>query len=114
MSQIKDKEQAKEQGEWTNMTPEQRQEAEMSLRQLSMIARYHNVMGNHTIHMLELLTREIKTIFCHNSMVDRISGMLNYFLVNLVSMSKNFIEYENTIKKIYSAKLLGKQIVLHK
>ncbi|XP_076074488.1 ubiquitin conjugation factor E4 A-like isoform X2 [Mytilus galloprovincialis] len=91
MSQIKDKEQAKEQGEWTNMTPEQRQEAEMSLRQLSMIARYHNVMGNHTIHMLELLTREIKTIFCHNSMVDRISGMLNYFLVNLVGpKQRNF------------------------
>lgn len=84
MSQIKDKEQAKERGEWNAMTPEQRQEADMGLKQLSMIARYHNVMGNHTIHMIELMTREIKTIFCHNSMVDRISGMLNYFLVHLV------------------------------
>lgn len=84
MSQIKDKEQAKERGEWNTMTPEQRQEADMGLRQLSNIARYHNVMGNHTIHMIELMTREIKTIFCHNSMVDRISGMLNYFLVHLV------------------------------
>jgi predicted Fe-S protein YdhL (DUF1289 family) len=76
MSQIKDKEQAKERGEWNAMTPEQRQEADMGLKQLSMIARYHNVMGNHTIHMIELMTREIKTIFCHNSMVDRISGGL--------------------------------------
>lgn len=91
MSQIKEKEQAKERGEWNSMTPDQRQEAEMGLRQLSMIARYHNVMGNHTIHMLELLTREIKTIFCHNSMVDRISGMLNYFLVHLVGpKQRNF------------------------
>ena len=91
MSQIKDKEQAKERGEWNAMTPEQRQEADMGLKQLSMIARYHNVMGNHTIHMIELMTREIKTIFCHNSMVDRISGMLNYFLVHLVGpKQRNF------------------------
>lgn len=91
MSQIKDKEQAKERGEWNAMTPEQRQEAEMSLRQISMIARYLNVMGNHTIHTIELLTREIKTIFCHNSMVDRIAGMLNYFLLHLVGpKQRNF------------------------
>jgi hypothetical protein len=36
MSQIKDKEQAKERGEWNAMTPEQRQEADMGLKKPRM------------------------------------------------------------------------------
>ncbi|KAL3875775.1 hypothetical protein ACJMK2_033692 [Sinanodonta woodiana] len=84
MSQIKEKQGQKDRGEWNQLTPAQRAEAENGLRHMGMVARYHNIMGNHTIHALELITREIKSIFCHNSMVDRIAGMLNHFLVNLV------------------------------
>lgn len=37
-----------------------------------------------TITTLQYLTKEIKTIFCHSTMVDRIANMLNYFLLHLV------------------------------
>lgn len=44
-----------------------------------------------TITTLEYLTEEIKTIFCHSTMVDRIAAMLNYFLLHLVGpKKKNF------------------------
>lgn len=86
MSQIKGKEEAKDSGAWDQLTQQQRQEEESNLRQVSMLARYHNVMGNHTIHCLEMFTNEIKSIFCHPSIVDRIASMLNYFLLNLVNI----------------------------
>lgn len=35
-----------------------------------------------------LITTEIKDIFCHASMVERIAAMLNYFLLNLVGPKK--------------------------
>ncbi|XP_002019136.2 ubiquitin conjugation factor E4 A [Drosophila persimilis] len=38
--------------------------------------------------VLNILTTEIKSIFCHNSMVDRIAAMLNYFLLHLVGPRK--------------------------
>lgn len=102
MTQIKDKQGEKERGEWNTLEPQQRQENENTLRQITMLARYHNMMGNNTIHALEMITREIKSIFCHKSMVDRIAGMLNYFLLHLVGpkqrsfnvKDKNEIEFK--------------------
>ncbi|XP_056018090.1 ubiquitin conjugation factor E4 A-like isoform X2 [Ostrea edulis] len=91
MTQIKDKQAEKDRGDWNSLEPQQRQENENTLRQVAMLARYHNMMGNYTIHSLELVTREIKSIFCHKSMVDRIAGMLNYFLLHLVGpKQRNF------------------------
>ncbi|ESO87173.1 hypothetical protein LOTGIDRAFT_210561 [Lottia gigantea] len=91
MMQIKEKQQEKERGDWENLESRQRQQTEQNFQLLGNIARYHNVMANYTIHSLELLTREIKSIFCNNTMVDRIAAMLNYFLVHLVGpKQKNF------------------------
>nr|KAG5714930.1 hypothetical protein BaRGS_000418 [Batillaria attramentaria] len=84
MSQIKTKQQERESGAWRDLPAQQRQEQEGLLRQLGMMARYHNVMANHTIHALQLLTTRITTIFCHPTFVDRIAAMLNYFLCRLV------------------------------
>ena len=86
MSQIKEKEEQRGSGDWGELPQEQRQEAESSYRQLSMLARFHNMLGNDTINMLQLITQQIKSIFTHNVMVDRIAAMLNYFLSHLVSM----------------------------
>jgi len=44
-------------------------------------------MANYTIYTLEIVTREIRDIFCHHVMVDRIAGMLNYFLEHLVRLN---------------------------
>ncbi|XP_053392708.1 ubiquitin conjugation factor E4 A-like isoform X2 [Mercenaria mercenaria] len=84
MKQLKEKQAEKDGEAWQGMNPNQRQELEGNIRQLGMMARYHNVMGNMTILSLEMITREIKTIFCHEMMVDRIAAMLNYFLLHLV------------------------------
>ncbi|KAL4240196.1 Ubiquitin conjugation factor E4 A [Mactra antiquata] len=84
MKQLKEKQAKKESEEWSSMTPVQQREFNANMNQLGMMARYHNVMGNMTILTLEMMTQEIKTIFCHEMMVDRIAAMLNYFLLHLV------------------------------
>lgn len=62
-----------------------------NLRYVGMIARFDNILGRHTIRTLERLTSEIKQVFCHPTMVDRIASMLNYFLMHLVGPNqKNF------------------------
>ena len=48
------------------------------------LARYHNIMGLETIQVLDKLTSEIRFVFLHPTMIDRIAAMLNYFLKNLV------------------------------
>lgn len=89
MTQIKQKQEARDAGEWQALPPNQRQEVENGFRHMSMLARFHNIMGNETIQALEMITTEIKTIFTTSVMVDRIASMLNYFLLHLV----NYIHY---------------------
>lgn len=45
-----------------------------------------------------MLTTEIKSIFCHPTMVDRIASMLNYLLLQLVGPNKKNLKVEITIK----------------
>lgn len=84
MKQLKEKESEKEGDAWQTMTLEERYMFEEDMSQIGRMARAHNMMGNMTILSLEMITREIKTIFCHEMMVDRIASMLNYFLLHLV------------------------------
>ncbi|EDV98912.1 ubiquitin conjugation factor E4 A [Drosophila grimshawi] len=84
LEQIKQLQQAQDNGEWNNLSPSERQQQTTNLHHLGMLARFDNILGRDTINLLKLLTSEIKSIFCHNSMVDRIAAMLNYFLLHLV------------------------------
>ncbi|XP_017855343.2 ubiquitin conjugation factor E4 A [Drosophila busckii] len=84
LEQIKQLQQAQDAGEWNNLSHSERQQQTTNLHHLGMLARFDNILGRDTINILKLLTTEIKSIFCHNSMVDRIAAMLNYFLLHLV------------------------------
>ena len=46
-------------------------------------SRYHNLMGNETIQVLELMTSGIRAVVTHPTMTDRLAAMLNYFLKTL-------------------------------
>ncbi|KAH8325930.1 hypothetical protein KR067_010222 [Drosophila pandora] len=84
LEQIKQLQQAQDNGEWNSLSQNERQQQVTNLHHLGMLARFDNILGRDTINTLKLLTTEIKSIFCHNSMVDRIAAMLNYFLLHLV------------------------------
>lgn len=67
-----------------------------------MIARFDNILGRKTIQTIKMLTTEIKSIFCHPTMVDRIASMLNYLLLQLVGPNKknlkvNFIRLKRNV-----------------
>lgn len=88
LKQIRELQDAQANGEWVDLPETERQQRITSLHHLGMLARFNNILGRDTINFLKLLTCEIKSIFCHNSMVDRITSMLNYFLLNLVGPEK--------------------------
>ena len=69
MKQIQEKE--AERADWSNLPERERADAEASFRHMSMLARYHNIMGMETISVLELLTTSIKDVITHPTMADR-------------------------------------------
>jgi len=91
MAQLRTMTAAREAGEWNSLPPAERQRNETSFVHVGMTARFDNILGTKTIECLVYLSSEIKSIFCHPTMVDRIAAMLNYFLLHLVGPKcKNF------------------------
>ncbi|XP_043272469.1 ubiquitin conjugation factor E4 A [Venturia canescens] len=84
MAQLKQLLQARENGEWENLPRQERDQQTSNLQRIGMIARFDNILGRETINTFKMLTTEIKSIFCHPTMVDRIASMLNYLLLQLV------------------------------
>ncbi|MEQ2179627.1 Ubiquitin conjugation factor E4 A, partial [Goodea atripinnis] len=87
-------------GEWESLAPDARREKESSLQMFGQLGRFHNIMSNETIGTLAFLTSEIKGIFVHPFLAERIISMLNYFLQHLVGPKmgalkvKDFSEFD--------------------
>ncbi|XP_042332885.1 ubiquitin conjugation factor E4 A isoform X2 [Sceloporus undulatus] len=100
LSKIKIQQIEKDQGEWDNLSPEVRREKEASLQMYGQLARFHNIMSNETIGTLAFLTSEIRSLFVHPFLAERIISMLNYFLQHLVGPKmgalkvKDFSEFD--------------------
>nr|KAF6468528.1 ubiquitination factor E4A [Rousettus aegyptiacus] len=100
LSKIKIQQIEKDRGEWDNLTPEARREKEAGLQMFGQLARFHNIMSNETIGTLAFLTSEIKSLFVHPFLAERIISMLNYFLQHLVGPKmgalkvKDFSEFD--------------------
>lgn len=110
MSQIKEKQQARDDGAWNQLPHPQRQELENGYRHLSMLARFHNIMGRRTIESLEMITQHVKTIFVNGVMVDRVAAMLNYFLLHLVGPKKKNLKVKNFEEFQFVPKILVSNI----
>nr|XP_012325819.1 ubiquitin conjugation factor E4 A isoform X1 [Aotus nancymaae] len=100
LSKIKIQQIEKDRGEWDSLTPEARREKEAGLQMFGQLARFHNIMSNETIGTLAFLTSEIKSLFVHPFLAERIISMLNYFLQHLVGPKmgalkvKDFSEFD--------------------
>lgn len=91
MAQLRTMQTARENGEWDNLPANERNRNAVNFQHIGMTARIDNILGQETIHALEYLSSEIKSIFSHPMMSDRVAAMLNYFLVHLVGPKmKNF------------------------
>uniref|UniRef100_A0A146L1T6 Ubiquitin conjugation factor E4 A n=1 Tax=Lygus hesperus TaxID=30085 RepID=A0A146L1T6_LYGHE len=93
MSQIRTLQAARDNGQ--SLPADERDRNEQLLRQIGMTARFDNILGRETIHTLEYMSSEIKTILCHQTMVDRIAAMLNYFLYHLVGPKKKNLKVKD-------------------
>ena len=85
MKQIKEKE-AERDSRQPPLRGRELQQFEANLQHMTQLARFHNVAAVDTTHTLALLTSQCHKLFCHSIMVDRISAMLNYFLLKLVRL----------------------------
>lgn len=95
MAQLRQMQTALENNEWDRLPSNEREQNIQQLQHTGMIARFDNILGMNTINTLEYLTEEIKTIFCHSTMVDRVAAMLNYFLHHLVGPKKKTLKVNN-------------------
>uniref|UniRef100_A0A8C1CGS2 Ubiquitin conjugation factor E4 A n=2 Tax=Cyprinus carpio TaxID=7962 RepID=A0A8C1CGS2_CYPCA len=100
LSKIKILQLERDRGEWDSLAPDARREKESSLQMFGQLGRFHNIMSNETIGTLAFLTSEIKGIFVHPFLAERIISMLNYFLQHLVGPKmgalkvKDFSEFD--------------------
>ncbi|XP_049582850.1 ubiquitin conjugation factor E4 A [Syngnathus scovelli] len=100
LSKIKILQLERDRGEWDDLAPDARRERESSLQMFGQLGRFHNIMSNETIGTLAFLTSEIKGIFVHPFLAERIISMLNYFLQHLVGPKmgalkvKDFSEFD--------------------
>ncbi|XP_014904004.1 ubiquitin conjugation factor E4 A [Poecilia latipinna] len=100
LSKIKILQLERDRGEWESLAPDARREKESSLQMFGQLGRFHNIMSNETIGTLSFLTSEIKGIFVHPFLAERIISMLNYFLQHLVGPKmgalkvKDFSEFD--------------------
>ncbi|XP_039292450.1 ubiquitin conjugation factor E4 A isoform X2 [Nilaparvata lugens] len=107
MAQLRLLSTARENGEWDNLPDNERERNEMSLQHIGAAARIDNILGGETIRVLEYMSSEIKSIFCHPTMSDRVAAMLNYFLFHLVGPKmKNFKVMNNKDYKFEPASLV--------
>jgi len=84
MACIKTLQNEKSTGQWTRLNRQDRAEKERELYTAERKAKWSNMMSKMMVTMLYYLTCEIKTIFCHPILVDRLVSMLNYFIGTLV------------------------------
>lgn len=100
LSKIKILQLERDRGEWDGLAADARKEKESSLQMFGQLGRFHNIMSNETIGTLAFLTSEIKGIFVHPFLAERIISMLNYFLQHLVGPKmgalkvKDFSEFD--------------------
>uniref|UniRef100_A0A3Q0R0U3 Ubiquitin conjugation factor E4 A n=1 Tax=Amphilophus citrinellus TaxID=61819 RepID=A0A3Q0R0U3_AMPCI len=100
LSKIKILQLERDRGDWEGLAPDARREKESSLQMFGQLGRFHNIMSNETIGTLTFLTSEIKGIFVHPFLAERIISMLNYFLQHLVGPKmgalkvKDFSEFD--------------------
>ncbi|KAK4037381.1 ubiquitin conjugation factor E4 A isoform X1 [Daphnia magna] len=89
MAQLKEQQIQRSDGSWPNVAAgPQRHQREATYQHITMLARFHNLMGRETIRILDMMTTEVKGVFVHSAMVDRVASMLNYFLLHLVGPKK--------------------------
>jgi len=88
MNKLRELQQQRDVGEWNQLPQHQRQQNEANFHHVGRLAKFHNIIGRETINTLSWLTEEIKTIFSHKTLVDRMASMLNYFLLHLVGPKK--------------------------
>ncbi|XP_014206273.1 ubiquitin conjugation factor E4 A isoform X2 [Copidosoma floridanum] len=81
--------------DWKKFSPQERQQQSLQLEHIGMIAKFDNILGRKTMETLKILTTEIKSIFCHQTMVDRIASMLNYLLLQLVGPNKKNLKVKD-------------------
>jgi ubiquitin conjugation factor E4 A len=72
-----------------------RSEQDSNLKHMIMLAKFHNFMSMKTIHTIQMITTQIKNIFCDSVLVDRVATMLDDFLLHLVGKKRKSFKVKN-------------------
>ncbi|CAF1260110.1 unnamed protein product [Adineta steineri] len=109
MARLKQNQEGKERDEWNQMSERQREEFENTFRHTGQIARYMNIMSIKTLIILNMITQNIQSIFCHPAISERLAAMLNYFLQHLVGPKRRNLKVRDLNEYLFEpSKLVAK------
>ncbi|UJR37169.1 hypothetical protein I4U23_029878 [Adineta vaga] len=106
MTRLKSNQESKESGEWDNLPEQQREELENTFRNTGRTARYMNIMSIKTLVILDMITQEIQSIFCHPTICERLAAMLNYFLQHLVGPKRQNLKVRDLKEYLFEPQKL--------
>ena len=95
---------------WRDLDERERAENERQLHHTGNNARTLNILGLDTITILTMLTSDVKAVFSHPTMVERVAAMLNYFLKNLVGPKRKSFKVKNLDEFSFKPAEVVKQI----
>lgn len=99
------------QTEWLKLPADERRTREEQFRRDEGIVKYDMQLANADALMLQYTTEKIVEPFLLPEMVERIAGMLNYFLLQLVGPKRKLLRVANPEKYDFRPKELLSQIV---
>lgn len=107
---IKGLEKEKADGEWKDLTEQERQDKEKNLRQCGHMAEGYNTMAKETVHVISYITKEIDRPFVSHVMADSMAAFLNYFFVHLVGPKRKQLKVNDFEKYNFNPGNLVKSI----
>ncbi|XP_071957328.1 ubiquitin conjugation factor E4 A-like [Antedon mediterranea] len=110
LKKIRELELTKESPEWEAMSTVDRLQHDANLRTQGKIAKFFNIMANESIKVLSYVSSEIKDVFTHSSMVDRVAAMFNDFLVKLIGNKMGLLKVRDFDAYDFKPKQLVKDI----
>ncbi|KAJ3697941.1 hypothetical protein LUZ61_001646 [Rhynchospora tenuis] len=96
--------------EWERRPAQEREERTRTFHSSENIARYEMKLANEDVGMLSFTAEQIPAPFLLPEMVDRVAGMLNYFLFQLAGPQRKSLTVKDPEKYEFRPKQLLKQI----
>jgi len=87
---------------WNSLSQEEKEHKEAQLSEYSQHAKQYNIMAKETLHVIQYVTRDIKSPFVCLSMMESMASFLNYFLALLAGKERSQLKVTDFVRYNFS------------